>query len=235
MDMNPTSISNKLLVFTGFTIFFTMLTQIVYGQQLQISDSGYFEKPGVNILVFSSQYNGMFYDEKTAGIEIIHHGVRTATGGAVRLQNTPEQWDLIPKLVNRKIDKTGNSIEVTMNYIEFDFSSRAIVTAKDNGIEISIYLDKPLPPKLEGRAGFNLEFLPAAYFEKTWLADGRPGIFPLYPSGNTKMESADNKIKQFAGHNTFDDRGRNEFIIPEPLTSGRTLLLAPDFSVMVSV
>jgi hypothetical protein len=72
------------------------------GQKLQISDSGYFEKPGVNVLVFSSQYNGMFYDEKTAGIEIIHHGVRTATGGAVRLQNTPEQWDLIPKLVSRQ-------------------------------------------------------------------------------------------------------------------------------------
>ena len=65
----------------------------------------------VNVLVFSSQYNGMFYDEKTAGIEMIHHGVRTATGGAVRLQNTPEQWDLIPKLINRKIDKTNNSIE----------------------------------------------------------------------------------------------------------------------------
>ena len=30
--------------------------------------------------------NGMFFDEKTAGIEFIHHGVRTVTGGAVRLQ-----------------------------------------------------------------------------------------------------------------------------------------------------
>ncbi len=36
--------------------------------------------------------------------------------------------------------------------------------AKDNGVEISVYLDKPIPAKLEGKAGFNLEFLPAAYF-----------------------------------------------------------------------
>ncbi len=60
-----------------------------------------------------------------------------------------------------------------MYYQEFDFTSRAVVTAKDKGVEISIYLDKPLPEKLEGRAGFNLEFLPSAYFEKTYLADGR--------------------------------------------------------------
>src|SRR3569833_2028496 len=93
-----------------------------FSQSLQVNDSNYFEKPGVNILVFSSQYNGMFFDEKTSGIEIIHHGVRTGTGGAVRLQNTPEQWDLIPRLVNRKVDKTGNSIDVTLKYKEYDYT-----------------------------------------------------------------------------------------------------------------
>ncbi len=103
--MQPNSGNSSFPVITAFVIFFSALAQITYGQKLQISDSGYFEKPGLNVLVFSSQYNGMFYDEKTAGIEIIHHGVRTVTGGAVRLQNTPEQWDLIPKLISRKIDR----------------------------------------------------------------------------------------------------------------------------------
>ena len=82
-----------------------------YGQTLKLNDLEYFETPGVNVFVFSSEYNGMFFDEKTAAIEIIHHGVRTSTGGAIRLQNTPEQWDLIPRLVNRKVDKENNSIE----------------------------------------------------------------------------------------------------------------------------
>ena len=61
------------------------------------------------------------------------------------------------------------------------------VTAKDDGVIIRVSLDKPLPEKLVGNAGFNLEFLPSAYFEKTYLADGRPGIFPLYPSSNTEV------------------------------------------------
>jgi len=195
---------------------------------LVVNDSGYFEKPGVNVLVFSSQYNGMFFDEKTAGIEIIHHGVRTATGGAIRLQNTPEQWDLIPVMVSRQVKKEAGTIETVLKYKEYNFTSRIQVTAKDKGVEISVYLDEPLPAKLVGNAGLNLEFLPAAYFEKTYFADGHPGNFPLYPSSSTKMESADKKIPQFAGHTTFDDRGRHEFIIPSPLASGRTLILAPE-------
>src|ERR1700760_5141324 len=91
--------------------------------RLKINDSGYFEKRGVNILVFSGQYNGMFFDEKTAGLEIIHHGVRTATGGAVRLQPTPEQWDLIPVLERRTVDKVSNSIEASLKYKEYNFTS----------------------------------------------------------------------------------------------------------------
>jgi len=199
-----------------------------FAQTLQVNDSGYFEKPGVNLLVFTNQYNGMFYDEKTAGIELIHHGVRTVTGGAIRLQNTPEQWDLIPGLMSRKIDKANNSIEAVLKYEEYEFVSRVVVTAKDKGVEISVYLDQPLPEKLEGNAGFNLEFLPAAYFEKSYLADGKPGSFPLYPSSATRMEALAKKIPQFAGHTTFDDRGRNEFIVPLPLATGRSMVLAPE-------
>ncbi|WP_232214709.1 glycoside hydrolase family 9 protein [Asinibacterium sp. OR53] len=170
----------------------------------------------------------MFFDEKTAGIEIIHHGVRTATGGAVRLQNTPEQWDLVPVLSGRKVDKASNTIEATLIYKEFDFTSRLVVTAKDKGVEISVYLDKPLPEKLAGNAGFNMEFLPSAYFGKSYLMDGKPGNFPLYPFSNTQIEPISKKIPQFAGHTTFDDRGRGEFIVPDPLVSGKTIVMAPE-------
>ena len=59
-------------------------------QDLRLNDLEYFERQGVNVLVFSNSFNGGFNDEKNSGIEIIHHGVRTVQGGAVRLNNTPE-------------------------------------------------------------------------------------------------------------------------------------------------
>ena len=215
----------KKLITVVCVIFFYKAS---FAQKLQINDSTYFEKPGVNVLVFNYEYSGMFFDEKTSGIELIHHGVRTATGGAVRLQNTPEQWDLIPKMVSRKVNKQNNRIEVELRYEEFDFNSKVVVTAKDNGVEINVYLDKPVPEKLIGNAGFNFEFLPSAYFEKNYLADGKPANFPLYPSSKTSIEPISKKIPQFAGHTTFDDRGRGEFIVPSPIATGKMLVLAPE-------
>ncbi len=102
------------------------------------------------------------------------------------------------------------------------------MTAKDDGFVIRVSLDKPLPEKLVGSAGFNLEFLPSAYFEKTYLADGRPAIFPLYPSSNAEVRPLAQKIPQFNGYSTFDDRGRNEFLVPDPLATCKTLVLAPE-------
>jgi endoglucanase len=219
---------NKLVKILSLVFLSTFFVHSSYSQQLQLNDSAYFERPGVNIMVFSSEYNGFFFDEKTSAIELIHHGVRTATGGAVRLQNTPEQWDLIPRMTSRVVDKKNNSIEVGLRYEQYDFNSRIVVAAKDKGFEISVYLDKPVPEKLKGNAGFNLEFIPSAYIEKNYLADGKPGEFPLYPSSVTHIEPIDKKIPQFAGHTTFDDRGRGEFIVPSPIASGKTIVLAPE-------
>jgi len=218
------NISTLLILFVSIFLF----SEVSFSQKLKLNSLDYFETAGVNVFVYSNQYTGMFFDEKTAGIEIIHHGVRTATGGAVRLQNTPEQWDKIPTVIDRKVDKVNKIINVALKYKDFDFDSKISVTAKNAGIEISVYLDKPLPKALEGNAGFNLEFLPPSYFEKTYLIDGKPGNFPRYPAGNTKIEPISKKIPQYAGHTTFDDRGRGEFIVPYPLATGKTIVLAPE-------
>lgn len=212
----------------GLFVLLVFLSATALCQSLQLNDLGYLETRGLNVLVFSNQYNGFFFDEKTSGIELIHHGVRTATGGAVRLQPTPEQWDQIPVMTERTMDKKNNSIDVKLRYSEYDFDSRVTVTAKDNGVVIRVSLDKPLPEKLVGNAGLNLEFLPSAYFEKTFLADGKPGIFPLYPSSSADVRPLTQKVPQFNGYSTFDDRGRNEFLVPEPLAKCRTLTLAPE-------
>ncbi len=214
---------------SGFLLLFFNNTPC-QENKLKLNDLEYFETPGFNVFVFSNQYNGYFFDEKTAGIEIIHHGVRTATNGAVRLRATPEQWDLVPMVIDRKVDKQNNSIEVLLQYKKYNFDSKVVVTAKDQGVMIDVYLDKPLPKELEGHAGFNLEFLPSAYFEKTYFMDGRPGIFPKYPAGPMEVKPLKDRIPQYFGLSTFDDRGRNIFVDPLPMAKGKTLVLAPEDS-----
>ena len=197
-------------------------------QDLILNDREYFETQGVNILIYSNLFTGGFNDEKTAGIELIHHGVRTSTGGAVRLSSTPEQWDLVPAIPHRTVNYETKTIEASLRYEDYDFDSRVVAIAKGKGVEISVYLDKPVPQFLEGKAGFNLEFLPSQYWGKTYLMDGRPNLFPYYAAGNSFTRPNDEKIRQFNGYSTSDDRGTGRFIEPFPLETGRTILLAPD-------
>ena len=173
----------------------------------QISDNGYFETRGVNVLVFSNWYNGLFDDSKISGIELIQRGVRTATNGDVRLNATPEQWDAIPEFVGREADREKGIIQAKLRYGKYDFDYSIRAQAAGDSIHISVHLPRPLPAELIGKAGFNLEFLPAAYFEKSFIMDESNGVFPLYPTGPKEQNNA---------------------LDPTPLASGKRLVLAPD-------
>ncbi|MBN2763292.1 MAG: glycoside hydrolase family 9 protein [Bacteroidales bacterium] len=216
---------------TSLSVLMMLLAAFNYasGQELILNDLEYFETQGVNVLVYSNLFTGGFNDEKTAGIELIHHGVRTAQGGAVRLSHTPEQWDLVPAIPTRKVNRESLSIESILRYEDYDFDSRVVVTARGSGVEISVYLDKPVPAAIEGSAGFNLEFLPSQYWGKTYLMDGRYNRFPRYVVGNTVTKPNSEKPRQFKGYVTSDDRGTGKFIDPLPLETGRTILFAPEY------
>ena len=197
-------------------------------QDLRLNEQDYFERQGVNILVFSNNFNGGFNDEKNSGIEVIHHGVRTVQGGAVRLNNTPEQWDLVPKTTSRKVDKDNKSIEVGLRYDDYDFDSRIVVTAKGKAVEIAVWLDKPVPEKLAGEAGLNIEFLPSQYWLKTFTMDGRLNRFPRYATSQTIARPNSEKPRQFKGFKTYDDRGTDQFVDPLPLETGHSITVATD-------
>lgn len=205
-----------------------MVASFSQAQDLRLNDSDYFERQGVNVLVFSNSFNGGFNDEKNSGIEIIQHGVRAIQGGAVRLNNTPEQWDLVPKMTYREVNRDEGSIEVGLRYDDYDFDSRVIVTAKGKAVEIAVWLDKPLPEKLVGHAGLNLEFLPSRYWLKTYTMDGRLNRFPRYATSQTVTRPNSEKPKQFKGFKTYDDRGTNRYVDPLPLETGHSVTMAID-------
>lgn len=212
-----------------FTVMLLLLAVTpVSAQNLKLNDLDYFECRAVNVLVFSNSFNGGFNDEKNSGIEIIHHGVRTVQGGAVRLNNTPEQWDLVPMMTNREVDREHGSIAVTMRYDDYDFESRVVVTAKGKAVEIAVWLDQPVPEKLAGDAGFNLEFLPSRYWLKTFLMDGRLNRFPRYATSQTVTRPNSEKPRQFKGFKTYDDRGTGRFVDPLPLETGHRIVMATD-------
>ena len=215
--------NRSLLWAVGF-----MVSSFLQAQDLKLNDNSYFERQGVNVLVFSNSFNGGFNDEKNSGIEIIQHGVRAVQGGAVRLNNTPEQWDLVPKMTYRKVNREQGSIEVGLRYEDYDFDSRVVVTAKGKAVEIAVWLDEPVPEELVGNAGLNLEFLPSKYWLKTYTMDGRLNRFPRYATSQTVTRPNSEKPRQFKGFKTYDDRGTGKFVDPLPLETGHDITMAMD-------
>jgi hypothetical protein len=187
--------------------FFVFTLPTLAKDDLTLNDKDYFEKPGLNVLVFSNWYDGLFSDSKTSGVELIHHGERTVTNGDVRLNATPEQWDLTPMFKERKVNHAENSIEAFLHYPDHQFDFSIKVTKSEAGVRLTVNLPKPLPAALEGKAGFNLEFLPAAYFHKSFVMDTQTGNFPVYPTGLKEINGKAN---------------------PAALARGQNLVLAPE-------
>lgn len=177
--------------------------------ELQLNDLGYLDAQGLSVLVYQNQFHEVFRDQKLGGVEMILHGERIATDGEVRLLPTPEQWDSVPKFVERRAGTSANQLLAYSGYPDQGLSYRIEVSAEGEGFRIAVHLDHPLPPNLVGKAGFNLDFLPTAYFGKTVLFDDATGILPRHPGGPMQRD-ADGVAE------------------PQPLGSGRRIVLAPE-------
>lgn len=171
-----------ILPLIGFALFCSCrqdgspsFTQV---NDLMLNDSSYFETRGLNYFVFSNKYDAMFDDSKISAVEIIHHGLRTATNGDVRLNPTPGQWDKLPVFINRTVDKVAKRIDVSLEYPQYAFAYTLTGEARDGGFYLSISTDKALPDSLVGVAGLNMEFFPPVFFGHSYLMDGKPGLFP---------------------------------------------------------
>ena len=200
----------------------------VNAQSLKLNDKGYLEKRGVNVMVYSNPFSAAFYDEKRSGIDIIHHGVLTITNGGVRLTETPEQWDLVPEMEGREVNAQTGEVDVKLIYNEYNFRSQIKVTPKGDGFTIGVYLDDPLPAETEGKACFNLEFLPSAYWNHSYIADGKPCYFPRYAGTDTELRPLADKALQINNLITADLRGRDVTPVAKPLAKANKYVLAPD-------
>jgi hypothetical protein len=143
------------------------------GLNMKVTDSGYLSARGVSVMLYSDTYSPVFFDQKNAGMQIILHGHRIATNGSVRLMPTPEQWDRIPHFEGHQADKEHDRLTANLSYPEFHLNYQLVVAAEPGGVRVSVNLDESLPATLVGRAGFNLEFLPSIYMNKTYVVDSK--------------------------------------------------------------
>ncbi len=186
---------------------------------LHLNDAGYYERPGLNVMVFED-----FYPEgHQGGVTIVQCGRRVAANGDVRLEPAPGQWSPVPKVGPKTIDRERGTITVTLWYPDSskdrkgfnpvvypDLRFRYSITTEPagEGIRLVVNLEKALPEEWANRVGFNLELFPGHFFGEHFAMDGKSGIIPRQANGPMLAE------------------GNGEVRIT-PLAEGRTLVLAP--------
>ncbi|MGE5314830.1 MAG: glycoside hydrolase family 9 protein [Acidobacteriota bacterium] len=190
------------------------------GHPLVIGGSGYYEAPGVNVIMFDDFYP----DGHQGGLTIIQCGRRIAANGDLRLEPTPGQWAPVPAMGVRRIDTAAGRISVRLWYpdsskdrkgfnpiaypdLRFAYTVRT-EPAEEGGIRVIVDLDKELPQEWADKVGFNLELFPGEYFGEHFIMDGRTGIFP--------RQASDLLTKDREGH-----------LQVAPLAEGRMLTAAP--------
>ena len=80
------------------------------------SDTGYFRNDGVDVMAFDDIYPV----GHQSGVSIIMHGTRIATNGDIRIEQTPGQWQPVPKQKERTLNKEQNTITTKLGYPDYD-------------------------------------------------------------------------------------------------------------------
>lgn len=161
---------------------------------LVINQQEYLEMRGLNVMLAHD-----FYPEgHQGGVGIIQNGMRVATNGDLRLSATPGQWQPIPAVGKRQVDRATQEISVRMSYPDEKNNRKGFnpiaypdlklgytvkVKPDGNAFRILVDLEEPLPENWVGKVGFNLELFPGYLFDKSYELGGAFGTFPRQPTG----------------------------------------------------
>lgn len=207
---------------------------------------------GVDVIVFSDDYAC----GHQAGISLIMHDRRMASCGDVRFEQTPGQWQPTPVRVERIFDEEKGMAGAKMHYpdlrghmkgfnpiiypdLELDYTVQAFPT--ENGVKVSVIMEKPIPKSLQGKAGFNLELVPVHVVGKSWIMDEQVGIFPTQPNGPTLKKAANidlmdiypqgegkANLQNLIGDRTYYSPIVADDVIAEPYCIGHVFTALPD-------
>lgn len=138
------------------------LMSVTYGQSLRLNNSGLFESRGVEVSVYSGP-EGLRVSQKD---RVVSPSGSVSVEGAARAE-----------VLQNNVNLADNKVEVKMSIGDI-FTYYLKVAAVHLGFEVSVYLTEPLPAELAGKAKFSMDFLPALYYGRNCLMDGRARIIP---------------------------------------------------------
>ena len=141
----------------------------------------YFERPGLSVLVF----HDTLPRGQAGRLEIIQHGERVAALGDVRLESAPGPMGQA-SYRRQALRRPGRQSRRSASPLRKGrLAYRVRVEPDGEALLVTVDLERPLPAEFVGRAGFNMEIFPAAYFGKSYTSAATDGVFTRQGNGPT--------------------------------------------------
>jgi hypothetical protein len=207
----------SILLFVGAVV--SIAEDATDSAALKLNNADYLEMPGLNVMLAHD-----FYPEgHQGGVSIIQNGLRVGTNGDLRLDRTPGQWQPVPKVGERVVDREAQEISIRMEYpdpekdrkgfnpviypdLEFAYTIR--VRPEGQAFRILVDLEEPLPDEWIGKVSFNFELFPGILFGKTWATQSATGLFPRQANGPGRIDDS--------GEYHIDAMARGKWLVVAP-------------------
>lgn len=214
-----------------FLLFFLSLNSFAQNSSntnddFQVNSQEYLERRGANVMLAHD-----FYPEShQGGVGIIQNGLRVATNGDLRLEPTPGQWQPVPKVGDRMVNRTTNEISVKMSYPDafkdrkgfnpivypdLNISYTLKIIPQGKSFKIIVDLDQPIPKEWVGKIGMNIELFPGILFGKSYYMDNDFGLFNRQANGPGANNSE--------GEYRLEAMALGKVLVIAPETSNQTL------------
>jgi hypothetical protein len=170
----------KFRAYLCLTLLFFLLQGkgVLMCQAWKLYESGAFAKPGNNGIVFAPQS-----EEATSSLSW-----SLQDGDAVVALNGQLVWtdrdgkETVPLLQQKIINLQDTLIQAVFSFKDLSIEFTIQVKPTTRGILMTVASDEPLPAVLRNEIALRLSLNPAAFLERTFIADQIAGIFPLYLS-----------------------------------------------------
>ena len=129
------------------------MPSLLFSQDFKLGESGYFNCKGVDAMLFNDYYP----EGHQGGVSIIMHGKRVATNGDIRFDETPGQWQPVPKKISSSVESGAlvtklaypdSSRHATgfnpMFYPDVQLTYTVTLAPKGHGLEVVVDLDSTL-------------------------------------------------------------------------------------------
>jgi hypothetical protein len=158
--------------------------------QIKLGPKEYFEAPGFAFLAFHNNYMVGYQ----GGLQMILHGERVLDSGDLWIapKSGPARRD--HRVLRRLVDRAAGTATVYGENQQYKLGYRLLCRPEGGGMRVTLQLDRPVDWDQVREAGLRFAIYPAAYYHKSYLADGAIGVFARQYAGRAQLAANSERI-----------------------------------------